>query len=92
VDDSEQKNPDKGAEVSPAIRDLLKYRATGQSTRTGSGWPPEAERFLDDVAKLEAQRQADDYAEKAKGPERLIGPRNPDHPSVNNDAGGRDKS
>jgi hypothetical protein len=92
VDDSEQKNPGKGEEVSPAIRDLLKYRATGQSTRKGTGWPPEAERFLEDVAKLEAQRHVEEQLEEAKGPERLIGPRNPDHSSVNNNAGGRDKS
>ncbi len=79
-DKNKQDKPREELPITPALKALLKAKATGESTSHDIPVPQSVQRALDAVKKHDEQEQ---------DPQRRIGPRNPDHPNVNTEPGGR---
>jgi hypothetical protein len=98
--DDEAKPAEDEPQVSPAITELLKARATGQTPPGPIPLPPDMIRRREEIAEFLKQRnaatpaegQAADTSAAGQDPARRIGPQNPDHPDVNRNPGGRDRS
>ena len=87
----------KASELPPALREFGLSKETGQSGSPEIPVPKEIARLRELEAKRIAALEEADFQREIisapddaeKGPDRLIGPRNPEHPAVNTDKGGR---
>ncbi len=96
---NDESKPAKDApKIHPAISELLKARATGEypdgelplptdMRRDREEW---AEHFRNRNPTEPAEEPTNDASASEHGPNRRIGPQNPDHPDVNRKPGGRD--
>jgi hypothetical protein len=93
MDDQRNDNPPR-KDVSPAMRAFLQADATGQSKTDDVPLPSRLVKFRKKWQSLLGRQSQTEQPESnpvnEQGPERFIGPRNPEHPDVNRTNGGRD--